>query len=447
MHLSRPTSLKTRLLLIIGVTLTLLWAAAAMLMLHDLDRTFQDTLDERLAMSARMVASLVGDSIALRDSSAHTPGTPAALPAWRGLACQVRSLSGAVLASTDATPDLSGQARTGHESRSIDGVDWRVYTLHAGAITVTTADRMDERDALKHRMLLAAVVPFIVAAAGGLLALWLGASQGLAPLDKLRSTLARRRPDDSHPVARGNTPAELQPLLDTLNQLLARVGQAVQRERHFTDDAAHELRTPLTAINTQLQLAQRSQGTQQQDALEDAMRGVRRMQATLEQLLLLARVEGELPFDDVDSIDTATVVQQASAHLDDDNIQRLQLHATPQVRRTRLAAAPALAVTALRNLIDNALHYSPASESVDIQVHIVDAQLQFIIRDHGNGFGEQAARGDERFWRGTHGIDGSGLGLTIVAAIAQRYGGGLDLEDAPDGGARVRLRLPAMAST
>lgn len=444
MRLRQPASLKTRLLLIIGITLALLWAAAAVLMLRDLDHAFQDTLDGRLAMSARMVAGLVGDSIAIKDTAAQASATPSPLPARRGLACQVRSLGGAVLATTDAAPDLSGQARTGHETRRIDGVDWRVYTLHAGAITVTTADRIDERDALKGRMLLAAVVPFAVAAAGGLLALWLGVGQGLVPLDRLRVTLAQRRPDDSDPVSIGNAPTELTPLLSTLNKLLARVGHAVQRERHFTDDAAHELRTPLTAIDTQLQLARRSQGKQREDALDDATRGVRRLQATLEQLLLLARVEGALPFDEAESIDVTTAIQQASAHLDDSSIQRLQLHATRDTRDMRVAAAPALVVAALRNLVDNALQHSSAGSDVDIHVQHSGAQLQFIVRDQGDGFGAQVERADERFWRGTHGKDGSGLGLAIVAAIAQRYAGTLDLGDSPHGGASATLCLPTV---
>src|SRR5699024_1270913 len=127
-------------------------------------------------------------------------------------------------------------------------------------------------------------------------------TRGLAPLRRLRRELAHRQADALTPLTPMNLPSELRPLVQTLNQLLQRVAQAVLRERHFTDDAAHELRTPLTAVRTHLQVARITSGEESSRALAHADEGARRMQATLDQLLLLARVEGRLPFDEDDCI-------------------------------------------------------------------------------------------------------------------------------------------------
>src|SRR3546814_11449004 len=104
---------------------------------------------------------------------------------------------------------------------------------------------------------------------------------------------------------------ELRPLVESLNHLLQRVSDAVSRERSFTNHAAHELRTPLTAIDTHLQVARLTGGDDSRRALADAGEGVQRMRATLDPLLMLATVEGRLPFDDGPWTTTAAAVGRA----------------------------------------------------------------------------------------------------------------------------------------
>lgn len=438
-------SLRLRLALGIGLALAVLWTAAALWMLRDLDRNLQRTLDDRLTMSAQMVSGLVEQSLALPQSGLFVPEAAVTVPGSRSMACQVRSLRGEVIATTRGASSLPMDGEVpGFHTRSADGVRWRTYTLRTDRFSITTADSMDERDELRRNIALAAGLPFLIAAVGGLLALWFGVGRGLAPLERLRRTVAARAPDAVTPLDSDPLSRELQPLADTLNHHLRHTAEAMRRERHFTNDAAHELRTPLTAIDTHLQVARITRGETREQALEDAGEGVRRMRSTLEQLLLLARVEGRLPFDESEAIAASQVLERAIADGPKGAAERI-------VRRTGdvaalLALPPALAVTALRNLTDNALRYSPPGSPVEVAIDTAPGHVSFDVIDHGPGLGSDATRATERFWRGSgNGAGtGSGLGLTIVTAIAHRYDGSLTLTPGVDGGTHARLTLPRL---
>ena len=435
-------SLRLRLVLTIGIALAVLWSVAALWMLRDLDRSLQHTLDERLAMSARMVSGLLEQSqLGTDGTSQMTVRDAVTVPGSRGIACQIRSLRGEVVAMTQGAPSaLMASSDPGYRMQTLDGAHWRTYTLQTGGFSITTADSLDERAGLRRRIAFAAGLPFLIAAIGGLLALWVGAGRGLAPLDRLRRTLTQRQPDAIEPLDAQSLPTELRPLIESLNHLLHRIAQAVHRERNFTNDAAHELRTPLTAIDTHLQVAGLTTGEDAQRALADAGEGVRRMRATLDQLLMLARVEGRLPFDEGDWISAEEVVNRA--------ISASAPGAAARIVRSgdggtaALAVPPALAVAALRNLIDNALRYSPAESMVEVVTELERDTLRFRVIDRGPGFkpGDHA-QAIQRFWRGRGG-SGSGLGLAIVDAIATRYGGHIALGSGDGAGTVAELVLP-----
>lgn len=436
-------SLRLRLLLMIGVSLSLLWGGVAMWMLHDLEGEMRRTLDQRLAMSARMVAGLVSQNPAAWDTSTRGAGlTPLTVPATaKGLACQVSSLRGEVLARTPGTaPAAIATATPGFAEREIDGERWRTYTVEAQDVRITTADRLAERDSLLRDVMAAAVVPFVIALVGSLGMLWIGVRSGLVPLERLRQALARRAPATLTPIPDAPMPRELQPLVDTLNQLLERMRSAIARERRFTSDVAHELRTPLTALKTHLQVARITHGADAETALDFAEEGASRLQHTLQQLLTLAQVEGPFSWDES---------QRAYA----DEVARLAIRdAAPEApdrivfvgdgAPAALALPQALAVTALRNLLDNALRHSPSDQSITLEIEAGPDSVGFRVCDSGPGLlPDELARVTERFWRRDRGR-GSGLGLAIVLAIAERCGGSLTLAPRTPGGLEAELRLP-----
>ena len=293
-------SLRLRLTFKLGAAFVLIWILAAAWMLNDLRNQMMFSLDQRLVASARMVAGLTeqmpglasvsGAPTHLRTEQLNVPG---------GMACQVSSLRGEILARSHMTPDEGLESRkSGFRDQIIDGVGWRSFTLSRGDLLITTADRQVEREALNLSILLAASVPVGVALLGCLCLLWLGIGQSLLPLNRMRDALMRRSADSLEPLQIHPLPSELKPLLDTQNQLLQRIAKTIERERRLTGDAAHELRSPLTAIKTHLQVARMTDGAARDQSLAHAEEGADRLHRTLEQLLLLARVEGSLSFDD-----------------------------------------------------------------------------------------------------------------------------------------------------
>ena len=448
----RPWSLRVRLLTIIGLSLVTLWSLVAVWMLIDVRRELRTALDDRLAASARMVAGLVMQLP--RESMAVGKPMRSALDvvARDGLACEVSLLRGEVtvqpVARTTSSPGLA-DVRPGYSTRNFGGKLWRTYVLQEGGIRIATADRIDVREGLLRDIALTAGIPFAAALAGSLLLLWFGIGSGLRPIERVRAALALRGPSDTAPLPETQAPPELRPLVDTIGHLVGRMQEAMARERRFTDDAAHELRTPLTGIKTHLQVmrlaARKADGAPvAQQALADAERGVLRLQNTLDQLLLLARLEGSQPaspgrsFADVAAklaIDDAQAGQPAKGRV------RLVLPSRP----IALAVPESLLVCALRNLLDNAMRFSTGSSEVVLRVEMHENQtVAFCVCDEGPGLSEaDCALATQRFWRRGAASEGSGLGLSIVSEMASRYAGSLQLRPRNPAGLEVCLTFPA----
>ncbi|MGB7756871.1 MAG: histidine kinase dimerization/phospho-acceptor domain-containing protein [Salinisphaera sp.] len=437
-------SLRRRLLITLGASLCLLWLLASAWLLFDLNRSVRDTLDQRLVASAHMVAGLL--SQVPRQTWQHTIGPQLSSPPGAGVACQIRSMRGDVLLRTRGDlGSVLNRAPPGFSERTSAGKRWRLYTEFDNGLMITVADRLDERRHLQWGIVLAAALPFVLALLGSLVAAWWSISRGLAPLDRLRAELARRDPDTLSPIVLDRTPAELRPAIATLNGLLARIARALAREQRFTSDAAHELRTPLTAIKTHVQLAARTDGERSRQALRDAEAGIARLQRTLEQLLLLARIEGDGALGSQECTIVSEVVAAALADLS--HSERVR---SCRIDRSAVIAAPlALAAAALRNLLENACRHSPADEPITLAVTPRAGDVVFTVCDRGDWpAGADPQTLIPRFARhaGAHARGGSGLGLAIVAAVAERFGGRLVLQARAGGGLQSALYLPAAAS-
>lgn len=447
-------SLRTRLLVIIGASLVILWTAVAGWMMVELRGELRTALDDRLAASARMVAGL-----ALQFPAGALAGEPPAKPlldvvARDGLACEVSLVRGEVsvrkIARTASSPTLD-DALPGYSTGMYGGKLWRIYVLNQSGLRIATADRIDAREALFKNVALTAAIPFGVALVGTLFAVWLGIGGGLAPLERIRRGLEQRRPDDDAPLPSAPVPRELRPLVGTIAHLLERVRGMIARERRFTDDAAHELRTPLTAVKTHLQVLRlalsRDQGAKEVgNALAHADEGVLRMQRTLEQLLLLARLEGGEEVDPSMCADSTDAVRQAVAEVEASrgSSGRIMVGA---LSASRVRVPEPLLVSALRNLLENAVRVSPDGGSVELRIAgSANGAVRFEVLDRGPGMSkEDCAMATRRFWRRSKAAGGSGLGLAIVQAIAQRHGGSVRLCSRPDGGLLAELELPASA--
>jgi two-component system sensor histidine kinase QseC len=247
------------------------------------------------------------------------------------------------------------------------------------------------------------------------------------------------------PVSLPETPQEVQPMLDALNDLLQRLALRMETERRFTADAAHELRTPIAAIRAQAQVALSSTTDDQvrQQALQDTLVGCDRASRVVEQLLTLARVEGP---QDVASepFRLDQLAQQVLADLAPEALRRGQTLELLAPEPLQVNGQSTLWQILLRNLIDNALRYSPDGSTVRIHAQrLAGGQMQMTVQDSGPGLSpDDLARLGERFFRvlGTSAM-GSGLGWSIVRHIAALQRIEVQVGQSPElGGLQVTLR-------
>ncbi|MGX9694596.1 ATP-binding protein [Achromobacter anxifer] len=438
-------TLRLRLLLLLGVAWLTLGGAVTAWMYHRTSAQFESVLDSRLAASASMVGRLASELPELQGGTGRDPNLPAGALPRGGVACELSQMRGTmlvrVIARTPGSPRLHDVA-AGFGSLIQDGVAWRTYVRQEGAFHIAVADRMDLRESLRREVAWAAVLPLLVCFLAGLPLLWIGISKGLAPLERLRGSLSSEGPVDRVIMPAGKVPRDLAPFTRTISLLLERVKVALQRERRFADNAAHEMRTPLTVVKTHLQVLQRLLGDHPdpmaREALTNAAAGTERLRRLLDQLLELARVENDVQaLVAGEPAEASAAVRTVLEELPSGRI-RIQMPPGPVF----VAVPAALLVSALRNLLDNAMKYSAPDLPVHLIVRVTDGTVEFRVLDAGEGLPEAALeRALEPFWRGGQTPAGSGLGLAIVASISQRFNGSFSLANAPGGGLDCRLRL------
>jgi len=273
-------------------------------------------------------------------------------------------------------------------------------------------------------------------------------SQGLAPLKTLVADIAARRPERLDPLPLTGLPTELGPIIAAINELMARLDQALAQERRFTSDAAHELRTPLALVRLQIEgLNPLADEASRALAHQRLLRGIDRLSRTVSQMLQLARLEqaaDQLTLAPVDlkSLLAASVAELAPAALTKD--QDLSLEMPAEACVLAHARAEAIAIM-LRNLLDNAIRYTPRAGRIGGTLGMDEGHARLAVEDTGPGIPEALReRVWERFFR-PPGMEspGSGLGLSIVRQVLELHHGTAQTSPGKDGhGLRVEIRLP-----
>ena len=275
--------------------------------------------------------------------------------------------------------------RSGFATLAIDGRDWRVFAARGSEsdVQVYVGEQIESRADILRAVMRSVLAPVLVALPLLAAALWWAVRRGLLPLRRVATELERRSPQDLRPLAAGQAPAELTPLLAALNALFERIGALVQSERRFTADAAHELRTPVAAIRAQAQVALGAgQEPERQHALHATIEGCDRTTRLIEQLLLLARLDARVNTA-VPSAehDLAALTRKVAAELAPQALARgqdLEVHAADPCH---VAGEPVLAAAMLRNLIDNALRYAPDAGRVAIRIEPTTKGVIWRIED------------------------------------------------------------------
>lgn len=286
---------------------------------------------------------------------------------------------------------------------------------------------------------LAAALPALAAA------IWLGVGSGLRPLRELRAQLARRDAADLAPLDAERAPQEIAPLVAELNRLFERIGEAMARERRLTADAAHELRTPLAVLSTQAQVARRAaHDAARNEALDALVAGAARAARLIEQMLTLARLEAGQAQGEARRVDLRSLAREALAAVAPRAIEKDLDIALEDGPAPEVEGHPELLAILARNLLDNAVRYTPPGGRVRAALTATGGAVVLEVTDNGPGVPpEELGRLGERFHRLAGSSEpGSGLGLSIVLRIAQLHRARVRFSRAAEGGLRVAVELP-----
>lgn len=325
----------------------------------------------------------------------------------------------------------------GYRWEIYDGQEWRVFSMFdaASQTWISMGLRHEFQSEIVERIALNNLLPMLILLPVLLWVMGRIIRRGLAPIHTLSGQVQGRDAKDLRCIDTP-VPRELGDLRQSLNDFIARLEQTLERERRFTADAAHELRTPLAALRIHLDNSRAGESS----SLDKAYIGVERLQRVVEQLLVLARIDR--PHDPhVEKVDIyPIVIEQLADFWPLANTRHQQLTVTG-LSRLEVCADPVELGILLRNLLDNALRYTPDGGHIDVELGRVDTSPQLTIRDTGPGI-PQALIGKmtERFRRASdQRTTGSGLGLSIALELAQRQHATLTLSNRPSHGLEARL--------
>ena len=360
-------------------------------------------------------------------------------------------------APPDEEKPIDGDVRLREDK--INGEDVRVaYTWivmgnkSADRVLVQVAETLEKRKTLATEIVKGTMVPQFVTLPLAVLLVWLALVRGIKPLAQLEKRIRARKPDDMSPLDDTAVPEEVAPLVSSINDLLSRLKASLTTQKRFLADAAHQLKTPLAGLRMQADLAQRETNA---DELKRSLKHIGqssiRATHTVNQLLALARAETTGRALAKHTLDLANIASEVIA----DSVPRalekkLDLGydgPAPGTGVTRLLGNATLLKELIRNLLDNAIAYTPEHGRITLRI-LADrfsGVLLLLVEDSGPGIPEtERELVFEPFYRalGTN-VDGSGLGLAIVLEIATQHGASVSIEDA-EPGTRIAVRFSGL---
>ncbi|HEX3837174.1 MAG TPA: ATP-binding protein [Steroidobacteraceae bacterium] len=391
----------------------------------------------------RQMALSLGEQASYLSSPYALPSNPNS-----DFAIQIWDIFGKRIISSPGLPFLD-TATLGYSDLTVQNERWRVYALETESSVIQVAQPWAVRERLAREAALRVIVPLLLLLPlMALAAAWIIA-RAMRPLKSITTQIEHRDIHSLSPVAAADLPAEVSPLVDELNRLLGRLAAAFASQRDFVADAAHELRSPLTALSLHLQLVDRARDDTERALATTRLRAaIDRATHLVSQLLTLARNEPQgVPVNAAPAA-LGGIVRDALGDVQPLAQQRrirIELEESGEV--TVRADAEALRIL-VRNLLDNAIRYSPEDSTVRVRAarHPGGAAM-LEVADQGPGIApSDHARAFARFYRAPDASEGgSGLGLAIVKAIAERHGAQVALAAVDPNGLRVVVTFPTAA--
>lgn len=420
----RSYSLRRRLLALLLSSVVVAWAATTLLTYHHAHHELDELLDAHLARSARLLLAQEGEELEEIDLGATQDAGPygqeVVVQVWRGGDVPV-------LRSAGAPASRLSPVETGFSDAQVAGRHWRVFS--GWDVERQVLVQVAEDHALRERLLAHYTLSGLPALLFGVpllgVLVWLVVGAAVRPLALLGNEVSRRGPGDLRSLPDDGAPAEVQPLVERLNALFARITASMQAERRFTSHAAHELRTPIAAIRAQAEVARDSPEPEVRGrALDRVMEGCDRAARLVDQMLLLARIDEQSARD----APSPTRLDQTAANV----IADLAPQALEQGVALELATDEpvtvamdgALTEVLLRNLLDNAVRHGGAPGPVTVRCLQRGDGAVLEVADRGPGVADsELGQLGRRFYRASSARGpGSGLGLSIVQRIAESGG-------------------------
>lgn len=438
-------SLRRRLMLLLTSGLVLIWLLAATLTAVKTRHEVDELLDAHLVQSASLLLAQVSADTDEIDTE-HAPtlnrySYKLAFQVWQGE--QLR------LHSVNAPAQALGTQTQGFSTNTVAGKTWRTFTASSAdrQYRVRIAEAQSVRKNLAQDMFLQLLSPLLLALPLLALLVWFVVDRTLQPLTALSASIARQHAGNLHAVTLP-VPTELAPLVGRLNALLERVADSYENERRFTSDAAHELRTPLAAVHTQLQVAQGATNAEERSrAIAMALAAGERASRLLQQLLTLARLDQKSSQQQATAVSLRDIVSNAFELIASEAATHdiTLAFETDNEADVVIKGHRDLLLILLRNLLDNAIRYSPAHTTVTISARKMADSIVLAINDEGPGIApENRAAALQRFKRlDESGRHGSGLGLSIVERIAALHNTSLVLHKGKNSiGLCAEIRFP-----
>jgi two-component system sensor histidine kinase TctE len=320
----------------------------------------------------------------------------------------------------------------------------RVEPSQARPALVQVAETLEKRSVLAHEIIKGVMLPLFVILPLSVLLVWLALSRGIKPLSELEDRIRQRKPEDMSPLDEQTVPSEVVPLVSSINDLLVRLQGSIATQKRFLADAAHQLKTPLAGLRMQADLAQRSDANADdlKQSLKQIGRASMRATHTVNQLLALAHAESSGASMNTQNCDLSVLTMEV---VKDSLPRAMDLKIDlgfegPDTGTAIVRGNATLLKELVRNLIDNALNYTPSNTQL---AGVVTARVsgnketgwQLEVEDSGPGIpATERERVFEPFYRvlGTE-VDGSGLGLAIVLEIAEKHQAIVALSDTQPG--------------
>ncbi|MEY4591288.1 MAG: hypothetical protein RIR18_183 [Pseudomonadota bacterium] len=435
-------SLRRRLLALLIGGVSVAWLVTLAFSYVDAHHEVDELFDAQLAQTAQALLVLVGhevdDDVEDMGSGAHKYQRSLHFQIWRADGQLFLRSNNAPLEPLTSSDGFS-------ETRQADG-HWRYFSQWNAEKTlqVQVSENHTIRDELIGHIAWRLLLPALFGLPLMGLWVWVATHRGLSSLDGIARQIASREPQQLQAVTPATAPEEIRPMLEALNGLFQRVDEALEAERRFTADAAHELRTPLAALQAQLQVALRARDDTERDtSLGQLQLGLVRAGHLVDQMLLLARLEPESGVPNPVWVGLSEIAESVCAELGIQILARnleFDLQGDPVVQ---VFGQPDWLRVLIRNLVDNAVRYSPEGGKLNVVVEANADGVCLRVSDSGPGIPpDQREAVLKRFYRLHQGKQpGSGLGLAIVQRITELHRAKLLLDDSPDGGLTVSVRF------